>query len=680
MDKKKMLLSVLLTLCLAITMMPSSAFAAETSTNANDIVIIYTGDMHGAVDSNITLAGVKAYANERQAQSRYLEIVDVGDALSGNATANASGGKFVVEAMNEVGYGIAVPGVHDFDFGVSEFVNTLAPMSEAEYVSCNFANIETGKTVFKPYEIVTYGKTKVAYLGISDPMTISKSTTVFTEGNGAGQYTFRFGSSGKYLYSIVQNAIDMAKEDGADYVIAVGHLDSEGDAAYTPKGVIANTSGINAFIAGNSHTPIVGQRVKDKQGNTVLITSAGSGLRNIGALTITPGKNISSQLVSNYGYRYIKTNDAIENLKQKYSYDLRKTFAVSEAKLKSADSNGVRKVGKAETNLGDLCADAYRAATGADIAFVEASEIQGEIAAGDVSYNDIVKAMPGNSDISMFTVSGGEILDALEMAARLFPLNNEGFLQVSGITFDIQETVKSSVTVDEKGNFTGVKKEYRVTNVMVGGKELDLMGDYSVAATEAFLTGKTGYTMFEEVSKKTNNITTDNQALYQYITKDLKGKIPEVYSEKLGRIDYIKLARQSQIDAEIEAGVTEKIKNYSEEMAALREKVELQKEIIAVKSVEIKASSALQKSGSKRKIKLQWSISDKIDNLKYQIYKSQKRSSGYKKCFTTSKQTFTNTSGLKKGKTYYYKVRGYKYLGGKYYYTSWSNVCYRKIS
>lgn len=66
------------------------------------------------------------------------------------------------------------------------------------------------------------------------------------------------------------------------------------------------------------------------------------------------------------------------------------------------------------------------------------------------------------------------------------------------------------MTVDEKGNFTGVKREYRVTNVMVGGKELDLMGDYTVAATEAFLTGKTGYTMFEEVGKKISNITTDN--------------------------------------------------------------------------------------------------------------------------------------------------------------------------
>ncbi len=678
MRKKKAILSVLLAVCLVAAMMPMSAYAAEDV--SNDIVVIYTGDMHGAVDSNITLAGLKAYANERQAKSRYLEIVDAGDALSGNAIANASGGKFVVEAMNEVGYGIAVPGVHDFDFGVGALTDELAPMAKFQYVSCNFANIETGKTVFKPYEIVSYGKTKIAYIGISDPMTISKSIASFTEGNGTCKHTFRLGSNGKYLYSIVQNAVDMAKEDGADYVIAIGHLDSNGDSAYSPKGVIANTTGINAFIAGNSHSPIVGQRAKDKKGNTVLLTSAGSGLRNIGALTITPGKNISSQLISNYGYRYIKTNDAIESLMQKYSYDLKKSFAVSEVKLKSADSSGVRIVGRSETNLGDLCADAYRAATGADIAFVEASEIQGEIAAGDISYNDIVKAMPSNGDVSMFTVSGGEILDALEMAARLFPINNEGFLQVSGITFDIQETVKSSVTVDEKGNFTGVKREYRVTNVMVGGKELDLMGDYTVAATEAFLTGKTGYTMFEEVGKKISNITTDNQALYQYIVKELKGKVPAVYSDQAGRIDYIKLARQSQIDAEIEAGVTERMENYSEEMAALREKIAIQKEIIAVKSVQIKASSALQRSGSKRKVKLSWRLSEKVDGLKYQIYKSQKRNSGYKKCFTTSKQTFTNTSGLKKGKTYYYKVRGYKYLGGKYYYTVWSNVSYRKIS
>ena len=677
MIKKKAMLSLLLALCLAVTMIPTAAYGAEDV--SEDIVILYTGDIHGGVDANISLAGLRAYANERQAKSKYLEIVDAGDALSGTALANASKGKFVVEAMNEAGYAIAVPGVHDFDFGVNTLVDELAPMADFEYVSCNFTDIETWETAFKPYEIVTYGDTKVAYVGISDPATMSKSSAGFAENSGGGKYNFIYGGDGKYLYSIVQYAVDMAKRDGADYVVAIGHLDSQGEAAYTPKSVIANTTGINAFIAGNSHSSIVGQQVKDKDGKSVLLTSAGSGLKNIGVLTITPGKNISSQLVSNYAYRYIKTSTAIRSLEQKYAASLKETVASSEVKLNSANSDGIRTIGSSETNLGDLCADAYRAVTGADIALVEASEIEGEIAAGDISYADIERVMPANASISMFTVSGGEILDALEMAARLFPATNEGFLQVSGLSFDIQETVKSSVTVDSKGNFTGVQKEYRVTNVMIGSKELDLMGDYTVAATEDFLTGATGYTMFEDVSKKVTGITTDNQALYQYITKDLKGKISAAYENKAGRIDYIKLARQSQIDAEIEAGVTEKIKNYSQEMAALREKIELQNQIIAVRSVAIKASSSLKKSGSTRKVKLSWSLSQDIDGMKYQIYKSTKKNSGYSKIYTTSKQTFTNTSGLTKGKTYYYKVRGYKYINGKYYYTDWANICYRTI-
>ena len=678
MIKKKAMLSLLLALCLAVTMIHTAAYGAEDV--SEDIVILYTGDIHGGVGANISLAGLRAYANERQAKSKYLEIVDAGDALSGTALANASKGKFVVEAMNEAGYGIAVPGVHDFDFGVNTLLDELAPMADFEYVSCNFTDIETWETAFKPYEIVTYGDTKVAYVGISNPATMSKSSAGFTENSGGGKYNFIYGGDGKYLYSIVQYAVDMAKRDGADYVVAIGHLDSQGEAAYTPKSVIANTTGINAFIAGNSHSSIVGQQVKDKDGKSVLLTSAGSGLKNIGVLTITPGKNISSQLVSNYAYRYIKTSTAIRSLEQKYAASLKETVASSEVKLNSANSDGIRTIGSSETNLGDLCADAYRAVTGADIALVEASEIEGEIAAGDISYADIERVMPANASISMFTVSGGEILDALEMAARLFPATNEGFLQVSGLSFDIQETVKSSVTVDSKGNFTGVQKEYRVTNVMIGSKELDLMGDYTVAATEDFLTGATGYTMFEDVSKKVTGITTDNQALYQYITKDLKGKISAAYENKAGRIDYIKLARQSQIDAEIEAGVTEKIKNYSQEMAALREKIELQNQIIAVRSVTIKQSSSLKKSGSTRKVKLSWSLSQDIDGMKYQIYKSTKKNSGYSKIYTTSKQTFTNTSGLTKGKTYYYKVRGYKYINGKYYYTDWANICYRTIS
>ncbi len=376
----------------------------------------------------------------------------------------------------------------------------------------------------------------------------------------------------------------------------------------------------------------------------------------------------------------LATSDASVSLENKYGAELATVFATSQARLFCADSNGVRLVGKSETNLGDLCADAYRAACDADIGFVEAWEIQGEIPQGDVRYSDILRVLPEGNKISKFTVSGGDILDALEMSARLSPSNNEGFLQVSGITFDIQETVKSTVKVDANGKFTGVSKEYRVTNVMVGGKELDLMSDYTVAATEGFLTGETGYTMFGEASEKSNNIMLDSDALYGYISKNLNGKITADYQKQAGRIDYIKLARQSQIDAQIEAGVEERMKNYSRDMAALQEKVNTQSDIIAVKTLSIKASSKLIKSGTARKIKLSWILSQDVDGLKYQIYKSKKKNSGYSKIYTTSNQAFTNSSSLSKGNTYYYKVRGYKYISGKYYYTDWSNICYRTIS
>ena len=108
-----------------------------------------------------------------------------------------------------------------------------------------------------------------------------------------------------------------------------------------------------------------------------------------------------------------------------------------------------------------------------------------------------MNALPGGRSISVISVSGYDILDALEMSARVYPAKNSGFLQVSGITFDIQETVIPSVTLDGDGNFTGVTDDYRVTNVMINGKELDVMANYTVAGTNALLNGETGYKISE---------------------------------------------------------------------------------------------------------------------------------------------------------------------------------------
>lgn len=673
---KKKLFCFVMAAILVVTMIPAVALGADSQ--SNDIVILFSGDVHGQVDENLGYAALAAYKNEKSISNAYVAVVDAGDAISGTTLASVSKGSYVVQAMNLTGYTAAVPGVHEFDYGVSQFLTTLTREAAYPYVSCNFISTATGTTVFSPYQLVTYGNRKVAYLGISDPLTISKSSASFKNADGSYAYSFCDGNNGRDLYERVQAAIDAAKAEGADYIVAVGHLVTDGSSPYTPAAVIKNTSGITAFIDGNSHTASAGERVTDLNGNTVLVTCAGSGLKNIGQLVIS-GSSVTTSLVGSYNLRDISTKDGIEKMKASYNAALSTAFAATSSRLEAVDSSGVRTIDKKETNLGDLCADAYRAATGADVALVESKEIQASLPVGDISYADIGKALPGGKPISVATVSGADLMDALEMSARLYPNQNGGFFQMAGLTYDIQETVIPSVSLDGLGNFNSISGEYRVTNIMIGGKELDIFGEYTVAGTEDLLTGKTGYTMFKNGQIVQSSVTTDNQALTNYIATDLKGSVGSLYARSQGRVDSIKLARQSELDREVEELVNEKLTNYEKEVAQLRKELAEKEDILAIKTASIKASSSQGKTAGKRYIQVKWTMSEKVTGMKYQVYKSTKKSSGYTKMLTTSKLTYKNTSGLTKGKTYYYKVRGYKSVGGKTYYTGWSNIVYRTV-
>ena len=684
MKRRSKILAAVLAVCLTVTMVPVISFAAETGASGlnDNIAVLYSGDINGGVDSNIGLAGMAAYANEMKTKSRYVELVDVGNAVSGSVLASTSKGEYVVEALNAAGYTTAVPGAGEFSYGVSRLVTGLSKTASYQYVSCNFTSTITGDTVFKPYRIAAYGDTKVAYVGISDPDIMASYESYFKNSDGTYAYSFADGNDGKELYAAVQSAVDKAKGEGAQYIIALGSLRDTNDAAYTAKSIIENTSGINAFINSNSGKALSGEQVRTKDGMYALLTSPGEGTKNIGVLTLSASdKTVSTQLISSYKLKDIKTKDAIDTLTKEYSGDLNEAFATTSSRLAATNGSGVRIVESSETNLGDLAADAYRTVTGADIAFVEASEIKADIAVGGMSYNDVMRALPGNKNISVAKVSGFDLLDALEMSARLYPNKNSGFLQVSGLTFDIQETVIPSVTVDGLGNFISVDDDYRVTNVMINGKELDLMETYTVAGTNDLLNGKTGYTMLANGPLTKVNVTVDNQALITYILNNLKGSVGGAYSKSQMRIDSIKLARQSEIDALVEKKAEEKIKDYKSQLEALQKQVDAQEQIIAVKSLSINASSKFSKSSSgKRSIKVSWTTSSNVSGIKYQVYRSTKKTSGFKKALTTSKKYYTNTSGLKKGTTYYYKVRGYKYLNGKYYYSPWSDVTYKKVT
>ena len=136
----------------------------------------------------------------------------------------------------------------------------------------------------------------------------------------------------------------------------------------------------------------------------------------------------------------------------------------------------------------------------------------------------------------MVEATGQEILDALEMGARAVPDENGGFLQVSGLTYEIHTSVVSGVELDENKMFTGVAGEYRVQNVKVGGEDLDLTKTYTLACHDYLLKNAgDGYTMFQDNTFLLDSIMLDNQVLINYIIDGLDGTVGEEYADPHGQ-------------------------------------------------------------------------------------------------------------------------------------------------
>ncbi len=505
---------------------------------SDKIVILYTNDVHCSIDANIGYAGLAAYKNDKLAETDYVTLIDAGDAIQGEAIGTLSKGSYISDIMDFIGYDYAVPGNHEFDYGMDTFLN-LAERAGYEYICCNFIDLKTGDTVFAPYAVETYGDTKVAYIGIDTPESFVKSTpTYFQDNNGNYIYDFCNDVSGNKLYDCVQSTIDQVTEkENADYVIAVGHLGiDEQSAPWTSREVIANTDGLDAFIDAHSHSTIASEIVKDKSGETVILTSTGTKLAAIGELVIDSG-SITAKLITDYEEKDEETEAYIENIKTGYKDLLTRVVGKSEVELSINGADGQRAVRSAETNLGDFCADAYRMVLGADIAFVNGGGVRESIPAGDITYGQIIAVHPFGNMACVVEATGQEIADALEMASRSAPSENGGFLQVSGLTYTIDTDIPSSVTIDDKSMFTGVSGARRVKNITVGGEPIDLDKTYTLASHNYMIkSGGDGINMFMDNKLVQDEVMIDNQVLITYMEDYLSGNVGVEYKEPQGRI------------------------------------------------------------------------------------------------------------------------------------------------
>lgn len=540
----KQLCSLLLAGTLALCG-PLSAFAAgSTPETADSITILYTNDVHSYIDQDLTYSLIAGY---RDTLGDAL-LVDAGDHIQGTAYGSLDHGHTILALMNAAGYDAATLGNHEFDYGMDGCLDAIAE-ADFPYLSCNFYHEKDGvpgDLVLDDYQVFTVQGLKIAFVGITTPESFTKSTPAyFQDENGQYLYGIAGGADGAELYTAVQRAIDAASEE-ADVVIGLGHLgDDISSQPWTSPEVIAHTHGLDAFIDGHSHSTVPYREVLDEQGNPVVLTQTGCYLATVGQMTIDAQGNISTQLLTAEDLAGIAPNAEVQALEEDWiaAVDAQLGEKIGTSPIDftiNFPDTDTRAIRMAETNLGDFNADAYYwysnavAGLDTDLAIMNGGGIRANVPAGDWSYLTCKTVNTFGNVLCVVKASGQDILDALEFGARKVGLTdpetgaqaeNGGFLQVAGITYEIDTSLPDTVPVDDKGVWTGSPATYRVTNVQVYDKTtgqytpLALDATYTVAGTNyTLLNCGDGFAMFDDVEKVLDGTSEDYLAMAAYVS------------------------------------------------------------------------------------------------------------------------------------------------------------------
>ena len=451
----------------------------------SDVTILYTNDVHTYIDKQspkLTYAAIADLKQSYQNAGKDVLLVDAGDHVQGTAYGSMDEGASIIKLMNAAGYDVATPGNHEFDYGMDR---AKAIMKEADfpYLSCNWVDLRTTLRVLPSVKVFVRGGRRIAFVGVTTPETFTKSTPAYFMDKAQRKYIYDIqgGEDGKKLYDAVQKAIDKAKLL-ADVVIGLGHLGVDPSSSpWTSEEVIAHTSGFDAFIDGHSHTVMENKQVQDASGKAVTLTQTGSYFANVGEMTIAADGTITTKLIPTHegmdaGIAAMQTGwvNTVDDM-------LGEKIAVGDSDFYVTDpATGKRRIRSAETNLGDFVADGIYTYFNeveklhCDVAIMNGGGIRADVPAGDWTFKTCKQVSPFGNVACLMSVTGKQIQDALEFAARFAGeggKENGGFLQVAGATYEIHTDIPNTVQTDEKnvwiGSATGTP---RVQNVKIYDK------------------------------------------------------------------------------------------------------------------------------------------------------------------------------------------------------------------
>lgn len=517
MHKKKLLI-----LLIVIGLLVGGYFLYQ-GLSKEKVTILYTNDLQGRIlpyearwvekEPKPLVGGSAALATCLKGM-RYDLLLDAGDFFQGTPEGDFTGGKAVIEVMNELGYDALTIGNHEYDQG-NENVKRLAETAQFPFLSANIIDERTGERVeyARPYIIKEIGEIKFGIFGVTTPTSICE---------------------GLRFEEVIPTTEECLKElEGkADIIIALTHLgfDPEEKELVTDYQLAEEVPGIDIIFGGHYekelHPPVISPKYK-----TIICQTKGLGAY-LGRLDLVIDKR-SKKIFKHKGRIITLWQD-------EYPPDERMASLVESATSKVREEMG-EVIGKAreeirrdpeglrESSLGNWQADLMRDFAKIEIAFQNSFGIRENIPKGEITKRDIYQVSPFGNTLVTMELSGEEIWKTLEER-----MTKAGILQVSGM----------SLIYDPE--------EKRLLEVKVGEEPLDLKKTYSLV-TNSYLAYN------EEPFKRGRNVKDTGKRLRDLEEEYIKENSPIEGPGIRGRIQILK--RESRVFFSPEGGYGEVNRN-----------------------------------------------------------------------------------------------------------------------
>ena len=227
-------------------------FQTDDTQHNNSFTIIHTNDTHCFYDGDggVGFATVSAL-REEYSKGRTVFTVDAGDFIQGNSYGTMTDGEGSVGVMNTVGYDLAVPGNHEFDYGFDIFMERMSQL-DFPVICANLVYKDSGRSIFDEYLILERGGARVGFFGL-----LTTETEAETMAGNMGNSTVTD------PVVAAKRMVSLLEEKDVDCIVAVGHLGVTSRDHITSDRLCSRVPGIDIFIDGHSHTEMEDGKVSD---------------------------------------------------------------------------------------------------------------------------------------------------------------------------------------------------------------------------------------------------------------------------------------------------------------------------------------------------------------------------------------------------------------------------------